>query len=69
MLGAPRWREFITARVHPCAGQALHYNSFVAKPSHARVLQAETLGVILIALLILAILLRRWGGHIHWSAR
>jgi len=41
----------------------------VAKPSHARVLRAETLGVILIALLILAILLRRWGGHIHWSAR
>jgi hypothetical protein len=38
-------------------------------PSRSRVLRAESLGLILIVLLILAIVLLRWGGHIPWSAR
>jgi hypothetical protein len=37
-------------------------------PKH-RVLRAETIGLIVIAVLLAIMVLARWGGIIHWSAR
>jgi hypothetical protein len=41
----------------------------VPDDSKHRVLRAETIGLIVIAGMLAIMILARWGGIIHWSAR
>jgi hypothetical protein len=41
----------------------------VADEPHARVRRAEALGLLVLAVLLAAMVLIRWGGLISWSAR
>ena len=46
------------------------YNGGVTEPAEPRsIMRTETIGILVIALVILAVILLRWGGAIHWSAR
>lgn len=51
----------------PCAS---FYNVRVPEPVQTRsIRRTETIGILVIALLILVVILVRWGGVIPWSAR
>jgi hypothetical protein len=39
------------------------------KAAQARVLRAETIGLLVLGLLILSMILVRWGHFLHWHAR
>jgi hypothetical protein len=41
----------------------------VADEPKSRVVSAETIGLIVIALMLAVMILARWGGIIAWSAR
>ncbi len=43
--------------------------SAMADDSKDRPLEAETIGLIVIAVMLALMILLRWGGLIHWSAR
>jgi len=45
------------------------YNVGVTGDSKHRVVRAETVGLIVIAVVLAIMVLARWGGIIHWSAR
>lgn len=48
----------------------LLYNVAVPEPQHTRsITRTETIGFIVLVVVILAIVLARWGGMIPWSAR
>jgi hypothetical protein len=53
----------------PCPLRARSYNIRVSNDAKSRVGRQETLGILLIAVLILVIILVRFGRHIPWSAR
>ncbi len=57
------------ARPATAATPALHYNGAVEEEPQRRVLRAETLGLLVVALVILAIVLLWSGNHIDWRAR
>jgi hypothetical protein len=38
-------------------------------PDKSRALRAETIGLIVIAVMLAIMILARWGGILHWSAR
>jgi hypothetical protein len=53
-------------RLEPCA----YYNGRVADASKPRsITRTETIGFVVIVLVILAVILARWGNVIPWSAR
>ena len=50
--------------------RGLLYNGGVPDSSENHgITRAETIGIVLLALAILAVVLVRWGGVIDWSAR
>lgn len=50
--------------------RASFYNVGVAQPQKSRsIIRTETIGLLVIALVILGVILARWGGVIPWSAR
>lgn len=40
-----------------------------AKAAHARIMRAETIGLLVLALLILGMILVRWGHFLDWHLR
>ena len=49
---------------------ASHYNVGVPDPTNPRsITRTETVGFVVIVLVILAVILIRWGGVVPWSAR
>ena len=62
--------------LHRSGGRAARgYNSRLpesdakAKAAGARVMRAETVGLLVLALLILGMILVRWGRFLNWHAR
>ena len=54
---------------HPISKSANGYNVGVADEPKSRVVSAETIGLIVIAVMLAIMILARWGGIIAWSAR
>jgi len=50
-------------------GKSANYNVRVAEDRNRRVLRAETVGLIVIAILLAIMIVLRWGRIIPWSAR
>ena len=50
-------------------GKSANYNVRVAEDRNRRVLRAETIGLIVIAILLAIMIVLRWGRIIPWSAR
>ncbi len=64
VIGAAR------AEVHPLRSQpATRYNVGVRDDSKDRALASETIGLIVIAVMLALMILFRWAGIIPWGAR
>ena len=54
---------------HPISQSVNGYNIAVADEPKSRVVSAETIGLIVIAVMLAIMILARWAGIIAWSAR
>ena len=72
MTGLPNLRidEFLRRSRNSSILQFVNgYNVPVADEPKSRVVSAETIGLIVIAVMLAIMILARWGGIIAWSAR
>jgi hypothetical protein len=65
-----RINEFLRRSLNSSILQSVNrYNVPVADEPKSRVVSAETIGLIVIAVMLAIMILVRWAGIIHWSAR
>ena len=59
----------VEAVIHQFLQGVNRYNVGVADEPKSRVVSAETIGLIVIAVMLAIMILARWAGNIEWSAR